>query len=362
MRPKLARQGPKGILGYLSRAQRVKWIAMPKSFDQLGKRGQVSRLKETALEMLGQYPIRVRELKAINHGFNTTFGVRTEDGTKFALRINTNSLRDDGEMNAEVAWVRALANETELSVPNPQATREGGHIAEAWSDALERKLRGVLYSWLPGKNAGIPMQTATAEAMGRATRIMHEHAAKFVLPKGARLKPAKDALFGYPFQEHRLSSQTDKKIFREVIDRGNRMLEELNRQPLIPIHYDLHMWNVKWFRGKLSVFDFDDSIMGTPIMDAYVTLFYIRVNPNLEEIEEAYWRGLESSPAQMGMSREDFEWLVASRAPLLVNELFKNETAGLVELAPKYAEVTEKRLRHFMDTGRFDPRVATMQG
>ncbi|MBX3119594.1 MAG: phosphotransferase [Fimbriimonadaceae bacterium] len=335
---------------------------MAKSFDELGKRGQVSRLKSTALDLLAQYPVDIRELKLINHGFNTTFAVSASDGSKYALRINTNSLRDEAEMNAEVAWVSALSAETDLRVPTPQTTKGGAQIAEAWSEPLNRKARGVLYSWLPGKNAGIPLAPATAEAMGRATRTMHEHAAGFQMPAGAGLKPIKDVMFGYEYQIDRHMPDLDHSLFHKVVNEGNRLVKKLNSAALIPIHYDLHMWNVKWMRGKLSVFDFDDTILGTPVMDAYVTLFYIRISPNAEEIEEAYWRGLGSAPAELGVTPEEFEWLVASRAPLLVNEFYKNNTAGFSELAPKYAKVTETRLKHFSDTGRFDPRVATMQG
>ncbi len=334
---------------------------MPKSFDVLGKRGQVSRLKLTAAGLLRQYPIAVSDLKLITHAFNTTFKVVTDEGVKFALRLNTNSLRDEGEMNAEVAWVKALANDTGLRVPIPQATKDGENIAEAWSDDLERKVRGVLYSWLPGKNADVPLHPSTAKAMGEATRIMHEHGRTFVMPKGAALHPLEDTLFGYEFFEGKLPPELDRGVFTEVIKRGNALIGKINRQKLMPIHYDLHYWNVKWLRGKLSVFDFDDTIMGTPIMDAYVTLFYLRGDrENAESNEDNYWQGLQSSPEQMGHTPEEFELLVASRAPLLVNEFFRHNTAGYVDRAPDYARITEKRLRHYLDTGKFDPRVARM--
>lgn len=334
---------------------------MPKGFYELGKRGQIGRLRTVAYELLRQYPIGVTDVKVIVHAYNTTFGVRTDDGRKFALRINTNSHREEGEMNAEVAWVKALATDTELRVPVPQPTLSGDYIAEAWSDGVGRKLRSVLYSWLPGKNADVPLPPETAFAMGEATRIMHEHGASFQMPQGAQLKPLKDVLFGYEFFADKLPAELDRGIYREVIDRGNELIAKINRKKLMPIHYDLHYWNVKWLRGKLSVFDFDDTIMGTPIMDAYVTLFYLRGDrENAESNEENYWRGLKASPEKLGHSPEEFELLVASRATLLVNEFFRHNTAGYVDRAPDYARITEKRLRHYLDTGKFDPRVARM--
>lgn len=120
------------------------------------------------------------------------------------------------------------------------------------------------------------------------------------------------------------------------------------------------MGNVKWYRGRLSVFDFDDSLMGLPIFDAYVTVFYLRCIKGGRELEAAYWKGLESSPEALGVTTSDFELLVASRSILLANELSRWDNAETLAIAPKYCEVTEKRLAHYFETGEFDPMVATM--
>ena len=54
-----------------------------------------------------------------------TFRVDTADGCTFSLRINVNSRRSLANIGAEIAWLAALATDTDLVVPVPQRTRGG---------------------------------------------------------------------------------------------------------------------------------------------------------------------------------------------------------------------------------------------
>lgn len=309
--------------------------------------------------MLADYPIEVSRVRVLNHLFNTTFRVDSPQG-KFALRINTNSKREPEEMNAEVAWVDALARETDLWVPAPQRTEGGELIVECESAAMGRRLRGVLYSWLPGPDVWRTLDPRIAEAMGAATAKLHQHGRGFKFPEGARLHPLKDPYFGYPYQLREAMPNLDHSLFERTFDLAVPILERLEADTLMPLHYDVHMGNVKWSRGRLSVFDFDDSLMGHPAFDAYVTVFYLRSREGWPELEARYWQGLGSSPEAMGVTKEEFEILVASRGILLANEMFRWGGATPEGLAVRMAGNTEKRLQHFFETGVFDLRVALL--
>jgi Ser/Thr protein kinase RdoA (MazF antagonist) len=84
-------------------------------------RGQVALLRPTAREVLRQYPIEVASLRVLDHAFNTTFRVDTTDGRRFALRLNVNSRRTDAFIGAEMAWLAALSEETDLWVAHTAA-------------------------------------------------------------------------------------------------------------------------------------------------------------------------------------------------------------------------------------------------
>lgn len=328
-------------------------------FSTLSKRAQVERLRVVARAMLAHYPLQVGQIKLLTHLFNTTFKVVTTEGDRYALRINTNSKREVEEMNAEVAWVSALAKETDLSVPVPQLTRDGALTVEEPCEAMGRSLRGVLYSWLPGPLAK-KLTPEIAFAMGEATKKLHAHAQSFQMPNGCALHPLKDPLFGYDYILRDRAPEVDHDLFQRVFEESVALIDRLKTQPQIPIHYDIHMHNVKWKGRRLSVFDFDDSILGVPVFDAYVSLFYIRNQEREGQLAAAYWRGLEATPEKLGVSRAEFELLVASRAILLANELFRWNNPEMTAIAPKYAEITQKRLEHFYREGVFDPSVARM--
>jgi Ser/Thr protein kinase RdoA (MazF antagonist) len=333
-------------------------------YAELSKRAQVSRLRDVAHQALRQYGLRGARLKLLNHDYNTTFQVDTAT-ERFALRINTNSLRSAEMMRAEVAWVADLAAtfndkgpEFPL-LPTPMTTETGELLAEVDHLAIGKPLRAVLYRWLDGPTLSENFTKPASFAMGSALRHLHQHARDFKLPVGAGFQPHHTVLFDRAYDLDSHVPELDHPMLREIVDQGNAILARLNQRPAHPIHFDLHSWNVKYHRGRLSVFDFDDAIMGQPIQDAAVAAFYFRwSNPTYEQ---AFWRGLGISAESEGLTPLDFEFLVMNRAIGMANEQFKLNTAGAQEEAAQYARVCAKRAAHFMKVGRFDPTVAKFE-
>jgi Ser/Thr protein kinase RdoA (MazF antagonist) len=328
---------------------------MPKPYASLSTRAQVARLKPIGMRFCDLFGIEGARLRLLNHGFNTTFGVVSSFGERFALRINVNSFRGRAEIGAELAWVGALAQDTDLRVPTPRAG-----LGEIESEEFGKTVYGALYSWLPGPTGDSVPIPEVARAVGEATMKLHNHARGWTFPEGCRFHPARNVTFGAElrFKEHGFAG--DIGVMEEVQRMGNGVLDRLRTSEPIPIHYDLHLANVKWHRGKLAVFDFDDAILGYPAMDVAVSLFYLRRYANAPEMEAAYRSGLGQPIEAFGFSEADCETLVAARGLGLANELYAMNTAELIELAPRYAALTEIRLKHFLKTGRFDSSVASL--
>ncbi|HAN35099.1 MAG TPA: hypothetical protein DCQ52_06510, partial [Acidimicrobiaceae bacterium] len=155
------------------RRRRVRSSSM--RFEDRSVRGQVARLRPLAVEVLRRYSIDVAALRLLNHGFNTTFRVDTTDGRRFALRLNVNSRRTDSFIGAEMAWLAALAEETDLWVPIPQRTLDGALLTHVRSPDLGRDLPAALFSWLPGRDLGDDASDVQMRAVGRATAALHAH-------------------------------------------------------------------------------------------------------------------------------------------------------------------------------------------
>lgn len=311
--------------------------------------------------MASQFGWPGAQMRLLNHGYNTTFGLRKGD-QRAALRINVNSVRTLGQLQGELSWVHAL-KDSDVWVPQPfPRIDEDGFLARVpRTDLLPdaeagSKLYGVLYSWLPGRTTGHNWNPVIAHEVGRATTSLHRHAATWQVPEGAEFTDPIDVMLG---AELELAAR--RPHFAEVLARGNEVLLRLRKdEPMRPIHFDIHMWNLKWHDNRLAVFDFDDCRSGWRAWDAAITLFYLRRFANPVECEAAYWQGLGQTLDDLKVSHDDMEALIACRGIFLASEMLKEWTADLQQIGTAYVDVTEKRIEHYLKTGVFDPNVASI--
>ncbi|MGL5809546.1 MAG: phosphotransferase enzyme family protein [Nocardioides sp.] len=330
-------------------------------FADLSQRAQTFRLRAVAVAALRDYPVTVSRIRLLHHGFNTTFRVDTEDGRKFALRINVNSRRTEANLAAEAAWLELLTNQTGLRVPQPQPTRGGELVTHVHFAGLDRTLPAVLFSWLPGRLLDAGASAASDDQMrevGRAMATLHEHALTMRLPDGAALPRYDAAIFGdriHLTTAHRAVDADAAETFRAALDRVRPVFAELwAADTPRPLHLDLHNWNLKWYRNRLIVFDFDDSGIGVPIQDIAIAAYYRRAaghteNPLLEGYQE-----IRALPAYRP---DQLEALVAERNLILVNDVVVNTTADIRELTPRYVRNSARKLRGYLESGVYSHDV-----
>lgn len=323
--------------------------AAKQAFAQLSTRRQVALAREAAGRALASYPVEPVCLRLLNHGFNTTFRVDCADGSKYAVRVNINSRQTPAKLNAEACWVEALANVPGVRTPRLVRTSDGEafstvDLAPGWPVTV------VLYSWLPGRLIGLDADPDRYFELGEMAAKMHSHAAAWEIPEGAEFYVFADPLAGQPWR------LPEEQVFREVYERAAAALGRLVKRPRIPIHYDLHLWNVMLCRGKVSVFDFDDAMLGWPELDASVASFYYRHGPEARLREARFLEGMGFD--QYGITYADFEALVASRQLLLANDLQSVVTAEIARDASQWIEVSRKRFRAYLETGVFDRSAA----
>ncbi|MDO8392561.1 MAG: phosphotransferase [Actinomycetota bacterium] len=321
-------------------------------FEEVSSRAQVARLRRTALVALAQYPIEVAHLRLLNHGFNTTFRVDTTDGRRFALRLNVNSRRTPANLAAEAAWLAALATETDLWVPAPLATRDGALTGSVFSPDLGRSLPCGLFTWLPGRDLGDEATVAQMREVGRATAVLHEHGAAWRMPAGAALPAIDTVLMDVPNNlgnDHPSLSASQHMVLDEAFTTIQTQFDAVfagaRRQPL---HADLHVWNLKWYRGRLIVFDFDDSGEGVPVQDLAISAYYLRDGAAQEA---ALLEGYQQVRPLPSFTAQQYEALVASRNLVLLNDVIATSNAEFRAMLPRYVPNSLTKLRAYLDTG-----------
>ena len=319
----------------------------------LTARAQVHRIRQVALGALGAYDLPVRSMRLVAHDYNTTFRVDTEDGRRFALRVNVNSVKGQAELDAELAWLDALRRETDLPVPAPHPTADGALRTSGWCEILGRELPVVAMTWLPGRNLGTG-DVASVHALGGAMALLHEHAVDWSLPTGTSLPSHSDVLVDMPNRladHHPGLDDAGRSVLADVHRVAQCVYDEVIVEgPVHALHADLHGDNAKWCRRQVAVFDFDDAAIGAPAQDIGVAVYYLRSRP---ELEAAFLGGYDSVRPLPALPPERYESLIAARNLALINDVMGGAGSADRDFAEVYARNTVTKLRAFLETGEY---------
>ena len=336
------------------------WLKLPgmtKPFGELTARTQVDRLRRLVRSALPMWNLPDARITLLYHGYNTTFRVDAADGRRFALRVNTQPHKTIAHLRGEVTWLAHLSAQTELHVPTPQRTREEALFTVVPSRDHVGGLPMVLFSWLDGRNLGIHWSRTEARAVGVAMAILHQNAAHWTMPAGAAFSPFDDVLTDLPNRlgDHPALDARARSVLTTAYDRAQALQNEaFAADTVIALHADLHGENLKWHRGRLRVFDFDDAGLGVPALDLAICAYYLRDDAGAEEELKAGYSTVRSLPP---VTDEQHEAMVAGRNLLIVSDLIDQTNARLRALRPSFVAASVERLQRWLDTGRWGRRV-----
>ena len=316
-------------------------------FDQ-PKEIVIKELENFSLDILSRYPIAVKSAVSINYEYNATLKVETTDGQLFALRINTNSPRTPENLMAEIAFVRLIAADGRVRVPQPIQNNDGSFYTSVLHEPSQRTLHCVLYSWIEGEELEDEPTDDQLKAMGVAMATMHQIAPAFELPHGATLPTFDDPLW---WTEDFLLSE--KSVLdasaKDLISRALLAIKEgvarfyLNATPMI-IHADMHGANVLWNQDHLSVIDFDDCGFGLPIQDFATALYYF----DTPEQDAAFKEGYKSVAPLPEYSDHEMKMFFLQRRIVLLNYLYETSNLEHKSMIPEYQEETLRRIKNFL--------------
>jgi len=326
-------------------------------FGSLSRRRQLERLRRAALGILPRFGIDpesdLRSLRLVNHEFNTTYRVDTHQGRRYALRINVNSSRSVEEIAGEVAWVGALAADSPVRVPRPIDARAPAPTVRC--DGLDRELAVVMYEWIDAPNLADRGSIHQIGEFGRTAARLHDHTTSWRLPDGTTRPIVETWMMDSADHLAALDQPWWTEDLRQPISAARRGIDEildgvLTARPTQLIHGDLHGWNAKWIDRSIAVFDFDDCAITSPVFDLAISAFYLRARP---DHETALLEGYATERDLPYFTADQWEALLTSRSLLLLNDVVSSTTSYGDDFAPAYADRTARRMRHYLDTGRF---------
>lgn len=328
-----------------------------KPYSTLTMRGQARRLRVLALNALKCYQLAITRVSLVTNDMNGIFRVDTKSGEKYILRV---TLPEGGHtldhMIAEMDWLAALANETDLRVPRPVAAMDGSLVVEAQAPGVPEPRFCVIFSWVPGKDLVDDMTDVNIANLGGLMAKLHAHAQAYNPPDGLSLLQF-DRVFPFPepvvlfhAEYASLFKPQRREIYERVVAWTQESIDRLKKsgESMRVLHGDLHQWNVRIYRGVLSPIDFEDLMLGWPVQDIATTLYYFG-GQEYARLRSAFQDGYTSHSPWPERVPGEIDSFIAARGIGLVNFILNDPNPEWKRQAPEFIERVEKRLRELMD-------------
>lgn len=325
-----------------------------KDFYRLSERGRALRLRRVVQAALAEYPLDCLHLRLITNDQNGVFRVEARDGSRYVMRVYLPHPHAVDTARAEAAWLEALAQETELLVPRPVRTTIGAYHCLAAACGVPEQRCCALFSWIPGSTLDQKLNPENMRRFGSLTARLHLHAAQFKLPEGLAVTYRYDQPF--PFDEpvllfepcySHLLPPGRLELFHYTRDLVQQAIERLEAscEPPRLLHGDLHRWNVKVYRGRLGVLDFEDMLWGWPVQDIGTSMLYFYGDENYQAHRQAFMEGYASVTDWPERSAGEVDVFMAGRNLVLANTVLQESKPEWKEMAPRYFARVERRLR-----------------
>ncbi|TNE49287.1 MAG: hypothetical protein EP343_12275 [Deltaproteobacteria bacterium] len=323
-----------------------------KPFYELTEVGRARRLRAIAYKALQSYNFQVTGLKLLCNEYNCVFRVDTACGNTYALRICKPQAARERTLSLEASWLYELGSSADFEVPAPIPSQDGSLYSLVADPGVPEERYCILFRWIKGLDLAKRFTMDNLVRYGALAATLHKHGARFKQPKDAQPLVYKDV---NPYEdpwvledpEHTQTLPTGlQNVIPQAIEHVKHHIQQLQEtESMQVIHGDLHAYNVKAYRNKLSPIDFEDLVWGYPVQDLGILFFYMWSNEEYAKQREAIERGyrqVREWPEQLPGQVDAF---IVGRALVLLNLVMQQKTPEMLEFLPGLAERTETRLR-----------------
>lgn len=245
-----------------------------KSFETLSYLSQLRQFRKLAYAALQQYPVKVKQVKFINHGANTTYKVLAKEGI-FLLRVHRENYHTKAAINEELIWLQKLSKQNH-QVPEPLVSKNELLVEEVTNEIAGISRFCSLLSWQEGKKKGNSLSMANMYATGLLTAQLHKHTV------GKKVKHRnywtldgllnEDSKFGsykslQAEKQYSILDECRKLTFKKI-----KQYQRKHPEKSALIHADMHFGNIVWRNNTPIPIDFDDCGYGFYMYDLAVTL------------------------------------------------------------------------------------------
>ena len=308
-------------------------------------------MRSLAVKALAEYDLHILWIKFLADDTNISFKIRSVDGANYVLRIYSDEETTLTENQAEVFWLRALKRDTDLNCTEPVPRVDGESITLASVPGVPGGRRCILFTWVPGRVLENSLNTQNYYKLGVTMAKLHDHA-ESLKPLPESIQPKKwDRAFYYPDEPVVHNDPAYKHLFSdqqiEIIDQAIAIADVefarlyADQEGQILIHGDLHYWNVNLYRGELYIMDFEDVMLGYPVQDVAITLYYGQQREDYPHLQEALHVGYTSCRAWPIKRYGQIETLQAARSINFVNYVARIDASPQEYIDARCGELQE---------------------
>ena len=245
----------------------------------------------------------------INLSENHTFRIDTPDGQKHIIRVHRPGYQSKPAIESELAWLRALARDTDVPVIEPLAGHDANFVQQLAGDGAQSRY-AVRFAFEQGEEPSASHHADLFSNLGRFAAICHSHVQNWQKPAEFS-RPTWNAsaiLDAHGLWGNWRTAPNVRGETREVLGRLDQSLRadlaryghDQDRFGLI--HADMRLANVLVHKGQTRLIDFDDCGFGWFAYDFAAAVSFFEDSPDVPE-HKARW--LEAYRAVRAFSSED---------------------------------------------------------
>lgn len=325
-----------------------------KPYESLTPTGIKRRLRKVAELAVEQYALKIESISFLDEATNVFFKLTDTNGEKYALKLFQEESSTIDDNLAEVFFIDTVKTNSDIEIPEVVPAEDGREVIVIESPYTPTAKRVAVYKWLEGDDLDGKESAERFFKLGAMTAKLHQATADTTIP--GDLSPKRwDKVFYYNgevpvYKEERYQKYLSEK-YHQLMDGIIPYLNEKlvsyydSAKPQL-IHADLNPWNVKVHEEELRLLDFEEAMLGMPVHDFAIMLFYYRHDENFvyEDVKKAFFDGYTSLKPLPQFSEFDLELLMTARRVNFLNYILQ------VSEDPKtYIEKNLPRVEAFLE-------------
>ncbi len=268
------------------------------SYKELKYRTQIKILRGFVTDIIkNQYSFKIRQLKFIHHGENTTFKLLDSKGALYQVRVHRYGYHSDKAILEEIQWVNRLFNKG-VKVPGPIKNKNGKYLSKGLLDFDQTKRQVAIFKWVKGRRILSYFPDHKFTQLGETLALLHSDTLHYKVKH--RNYWNADGLVGkkstYGNKKIDWLNKNEANLLKRVTSENLRLLKKYEKKTLKKglIHADIHSGNMLMKKGEVCLIDFDDSGYGMHFYDIATTLYKPWRNYTLKKLSLKRYKEIQS--------------------------------------------------------------------